>query len=172
MKANIVARHILGYVFGTALFFFAIPFGLVGLAALDPLPSEPFPAHAALRLIPSLPFLALGLFFVVWSNVFLFKIGKGGPADGFNIAISPRTKNLVVSGPYRLTRNPMVFGAFSTYIGLGILLLSPLVLGALVVCLGLSSLYLRCTEEKRLGKDFGDVYSAYRKNVPMIFPKL
>lgn len=172
MEAKTVARHIAGYLFGITLFFLVIPFGLVKLAALDPLVSAPFPGLAALRLIPSLPLIALGLFFVIWSNVFLLKVGRGGPAEGFNIAISPRTKNLVVSGPYRLSRNPMVFGAFMTYFGLGWFCLSPLVLVVLAASLGLGVVYLKATEEKRLAKDFGGVFAAYRKSVPMIFPKL
>jgi protein-S-isoprenylcysteine O-methyltransferase Ste14 len=102
----------------------------------------------------------------------LFKIGKGGPTDGFNIAISPRTKNLVVTGPYRLSRNPMVFGAFSVYFAIGLFLFSALVLFTLAVFLGLSVVYLKQTEEKRLTRDFGEAYVAYRKKVPMIFPKI
>lgn len=125
MNAKTIARHVVGYLFGIALFFLVIPLGLIELAAIDPLVAAPFPASAALRLVPSLPLAALGLFFVIWSNIFLFKIGRGGPAEGFNVAISPRTKNLVVSGPCRLSRNPMVFGAFTAYFGLGWFCLSP-----------------------------------------------
>jgi protein-S-isoprenylcysteine O-methyltransferase Ste14 len=167
-----VFRHVIGYIVGLSLFLVVIPFGLIKLSALDPLIPFPFPAYWGVRLALSLLFFLPGLFFAGWSNVFLFKIGKGGPTDGFNIAISPRTKNLVVTGPYRLSRNPMVFGAFSVYFALGLFLFSALVLFTLAVFLGLSVVYLKQTEEKRLTRDFGEVYVAYRKKVPMIFPKI
>ncbi len=46
---------------------------------------------------------AAGLGFVVWSNVSLLVAGKGGPADVFGVAISPRTRQLVTSGPYQFS---------------------------------------------------------------------
>jgi protein-S-isoprenylcysteine O-methyltransferase Ste14 len=139
---------------------------------LDSWIPDAFPAFWGIRLILSLPFFLPGLFFVVRSNVFLFKIGKGGPTDGFTVAVSPRTKNLGVNGPYRLSRNPMVFGAFSVYFALGLFLFSALVLLTLAVFLGLSVVYLRKTEKKRLARDFGGAYVEYRNKVPMIFPKI
>ena len=123
-----------------------------------------------LRIIVSLPILIIGLFFVIWSNIALFRIGKGGPADGFNIAISPRTEKLVIAGPYRYTRNPMVFGAFATYFSIGIYLNSLICLMVLILSLFLAIKYLKLTEEKRLYKDFGDEFLEYKKNVPMIIP--
>ncbi|MCX6566691.1 MAG: isoprenylcysteine carboxylmethyltransferase family protein [Candidatus Aminicenantes bacterium] len=165
-------RHIIGYIVGASLFLIIIPFGLYELSLLDRTIPFEFPARVIVRLILSLPFFLPGLFFVVWSNIFLFEIGKGGPTDGFNIAISPRTKHLVVSGPYRLSRNPMVWGAFLVYFSIGLFLLSILCLIALAVFLGLGVVYLKKTEEKRLLKDFGEAFADYRRNVPMIFPKI
>jgi protein-S-isoprenylcysteine O-methyltransferase Ste14 len=43
-------------------------------------------------------------------------IGKGGPVEIGNIEISPKTENLAVSGPYKNTRNPMLFGTFLVYL--------------------------------------------------------
>jgi len=98
-KTKNVFRHIIGYIVGSSLFLVVIPFGLFKLSSPDRMIPVEFPAYLAVRLILSLPFFLPGLFFVIWSNAFLFKVGKGGPADGFNIAVSPRTKNLVVTGP-------------------------------------------------------------------------
>jgi protein-S-isoprenylcysteine O-methyltransferase Ste14 len=165
-------RHVIGYIVGSSLFFAVIPFGLFKLSSLDRMIPVEFPAYLSVRLILSLPFFLPGLFFVIWSNVFLFKIGKGGPADGFNVAVSPRTKHLVVTGPYRLSRNPMVLGAFLVYFSIGLFLFSLLCLIVLAVFLGLGVVYLKTTEEKRLRKDFGEAYADYRRNVPMIFPKI
>jgi protein-S-isoprenylcysteine O-methyltransferase Ste14 len=101
----------------------------------------------------------------------LFFIGKGGPTDGFNIAITPRTETLVVRGPYRYTRNPMVFGALSIYFSISLFFLSILCLLTMTIFSILIVFYLRKTEERRLLKDFGDEYIRYKKEVPMIFPK-
>ena len=167
-----VFRYITGYILGSSLFFIIIPLGLIKLSSLDRMIPVSFPAYLIVRLILSLPFFLPGLFFVVWSNIFLFKIGKGGPADGFNIAVSPRTKRLVVTGPYRLSRNPMVFGAFAVYLSIGLFLFSLLCLVVLAVFLGLGVVYLKKTEENRLRNDFGEAYADYRRKVPMIFPKM
>lgn len=107
---------------------------------------------------------------MIWSNVFLFKIGKGGPADGLGVSISPQTKKLVTIGPYRYSRNPMVFGAFSLYVSIVIFLNSIISLISLLIFLFIAINYLRLSEEKRLLKDFGDEYMDYKKKVSMIFP--
>jgi len=169
---NNLTRHITGYFIGISIFGLLIPYGLIKLSTWDPFIIEGLPAYLTIRIVISLPFFITGLFFVIWSNLFLFTIGKGGPADGFNIAISPRTKKLVVTGPYRYCRNPMVFGAFSVFFSIGLFMLSIVCLIALIIFLGLVVKYLKITEEKRLLKDFGDEYVDYKNSVPMIFPKI
>jgi len=164
-------RYIAGYLAGGALFLVLIPYGLVRLSQLDRIIAVEFPEFLAVRLLISLPAFLPGAVFMIWSNIFLFKIGKGGPAAGFDIAISPPTKRLVVSGPYRHSRNPMVFGAFSMYFAMGLFFFSVLSLAALTAFLGLARIYLKRSEEKRLLRDFGEEYAAYRNRVPMIFPR-
>ena len=168
---NDTIRHIIGYAIGITIFAFLIPLGLIDLSRIDHqflkivlIDSE------LLRIIISLPVFLIGVVFMIWSNIFLFMIGKGGPADGFNVSISPRTKKLVIIGPYRYSRNPMVFGAFSLYISLGIFLNSVICLLVILVFIFVIIYYLRMTEEKRLLKDFGDEYLDYKSKVPMIFP--
>jgi protein-S-isoprenylcysteine O-methyltransferase Ste14 len=166
-----ILRHIAGYTVGISVFAFLIPCGLIELSKIDHqilkvvlIDSELF------RIIISLPVFLVGVVFMIWSNIFLFMIGKGGPADGFNISISPRTKKLVTTGPYRYSRNPMVFGAFSLYLSVGIFLNSIICLITVFVFVFVVINYLRLFEEKRLLKDFGDEYSDYKNKVPMIFP--
>jgi len=114
--------------------------------------------------------LLIGIIFLLWSNLYLFQIGKGGPAEGMGVAISPRTKKLVISGPYRYCRNPMVFGALSVYLALVIYLNSISGLISLIILLCGAMFYLKYSEEKRLLRDFGSDYIEYRKKVPMIIP--
>lgn len=73
--------------------------------------------------------------------------------------------NLLTSGPYRLSRNPMYAGPVVAYAGLSLVLGSwwPLVLLPLVV-LAMHRLVIR-PEERYLGGRFGAAYSAYRTRV-------
>lgn len=164
-------RHIIGYTIGMLIFILLIPFGLFTLSVNDPILQPNITNHILIRVIISLPLLVLGLIFAIWSNVWLLKTGKGGPTDVFNIAISPRTKKLVIIGPYQYCRNPMVFGAFCVYFSVGLFMLSITSLILLIFFLLLIAVYLRSTEEKRLTQDFGDDYIRYKSKVPMIIPK-
>lgn len=164
-------RHIAGYAIGFFFFLVAIPFGFARLAAFDHRLWALRPiGGAAVRLAISIPVFAVGIVFMIWSNWALFKIGQGGPTDAFGIAVSPRTKELVIAGPYRLTRNPMVFGALCIYFSFGIFLNSILCPAVVLAATPLFALYLRATEEKRLSRDFGQAYIYYQRTVPMIFP--
>ncbi|MCX7679709.1 MAG: isoprenylcysteine carboxylmethyltransferase family protein [Spirochaetes bacterium] len=170
-NAKEIIRHIVGYAVGISLFVVLIPYLLWFAAAhLDPFRSIHF-LHSCIRIAIATMLGAVGIVFVVWSNAALFFIGEGGPTDGFGIAISPRTKHLVTSGPYRYTRNPMVFGAVCCYLAWGIHLNSCVVLAIVIAAVPLFLLYLRTTEEKRLLRDFGNEFLEYKKNVPAFFPK-
>jgi protein-S-isoprenylcysteine O-methyltransferase Ste14 len=166
-----IFRHILGFTVGLGMFAVVVPLGLYYLSqAIDQsLGLERF-GPLIVRLILGLPFLLVGIFFVLWSNFFLVTRGEGGPADGFGVAISPRSQKLVVTGPYRYTRNPMVFGALSSYLALCLLLGSFGGLAALAVFVPLAVRYLKLTEEKRLARDFGEEFEAYRRAVSMVIP--
>jgi protein-S-isoprenylcysteine O-methyltransferase Ste14 len=164
-------RYIIGYIFGFSIFILLIPFGLYELSTLDYLVSDNVLIRSTIirYVISSLIFI-VGAYFAIWSNVFLFKIGKGGPVDAFGVSISPQTKKLVTIGPYRYSRNPMVFGAFSIYFSLVIFLNSIIGLISLLIFVFLAIVFLKLSEEKRLLRDFGDEYLEYKKKVSMIFP--
>ncbi len=164
-------RYIIGYILGITIFIVLIPFGLYKLSRLDILLSGSALFYSdILRYILSSLIFIIGVYYIIWSNIFLFKIGKGGPVDGFGISISPQTKKLVTTGPYRHSRNPMVFGGFSTYLSIVLFLNSITGLIFLMVFLLIAVYYLKASEEKRLLKDFGDEYIAYKKEVSRIFP--
>jgi len=171
MKQQIVLRHIVGYLAGFSIFVAGIPFGLYLISmSLDRYLPINLIALVALRIALSLLIGGVGIIFILWSNLWLFFVGKGGPADWFGTQISPRSQHLVISGPYRYTRNPMMFGALSSYLGLAVFFNSAICL-ALVAALSVgASIYLKTVEEKRLLKDFGDAYQQYRKSVSMLVP--
>jgi protein-S-isoprenylcysteine O-methyltransferase Ste14 len=164
-------RHIAGFTVGLCLFAVAVPLGLYELSeGIDELLGLERFGPPALRLALGLPLLLLGLLFVLWSNVSLVIRGSGGPADGFGVAISPRTEKLVVSGPYQYSRNPMVFGVLSAYFSISLFLGSGGGLAVLAVLSPLFVFYLRRVEEPRLLIDFGEKYEEYRRTVSMIIP--
>jgi protein-S-isoprenylcysteine O-methyltransferase Ste14 len=81
-------------------------------------------------------------------------------------------RRLVVRGPYRFVRNPMISGVIFVLLGEALLLLSlPHALWALVF-LGLNLVYIPLIEEPQLELRFGDPYREYCRNVPRVVPRL
>jgi protein-S-isoprenylcysteine O-methyltransferase Ste14 len=162
-------RYLLGYAVGFSIFIVAIPCAIYYVSGVF---SEPAILNNHMVLVIAVLLGSIGIFFVLWSNAVLFLKGKGGPTDGFNVAISPRTRHLVVTGPYRYSRNPMVFGAFCCYFALAFLWNSAPALLFLAVFYIFAVNYLKATEEKRLLRDFGPEYAEYQKSVNMILPRV
>lgn len=168
---NRTLQQVIGYALGGALVLVAIPFAFYALSrAIDPvLGFALFPSDAA-RIAVAAALTLIALPFAVSSLVVQNTVGGGGPLEGANIEISPRTRHLVVVGPYRYTRNPMLFGAVSLYFAFAVFLDSPTALAAVVLFAALMLIFVKLTEEKRLLKDFGEEYEKYRARVSMFIP--
>jgi protein-S-isoprenylcysteine O-methyltransferase Ste14 len=81
-------------------------------------------------------------------------------------------RRLVVRGPYRYVRNPMISGVVLVLFGEALLLLSrPHLLWALTF-LGINALYIPLLEEPLLEQRFGADYREYCRNVPRLLPRL
>ena len=164
-------RFISGYLIGGLVFLYLLPLGLFELSRLDYLFNyKMIISSLVIRFVLSGVIMIIGIVFMIWSNVFLFMIGKGGPAEGFGVAISPRTQKLVIRGPYRVCRHPMVFSLFLIYLSVVLYLNSLMALIMLILLLIMAALYLSYSEEKRLRRDFGEEFLTYKKKVPMIIP--
>jgi protein-S-isoprenylcysteine O-methyltransferase Ste14 len=166
-------QYIIGYVFGGLLFLFLMPYGLYRVSKrLDhriPIQLIPFPA---LRFLISTILFIIGWIFGIGSNIILNIKGEGGPVEFANVEISPKTQNLVETGLYRYTRNPMLFGACMIYYAVAIYLNS-IVAFILVTLFSIFMLiFVKLTEERRLLKDFGSEYEEYRQKVSMFIPWL
>ena len=171
MKKTVIKKHISGYTVEFFLFILFVPALIQGISQIkSPLFQTPISTLNFITYIIATPFFVIGVIFAIWSNIELFKIGKGGPADIFNIAISPRSKKLVTVGPYRYTRNPMVFGMTAIYFSIALYLNALMSLIFVILFLSAISIYLKLTEEKRLLRDFGDEYLHYKNNVSMMIP--
>lgn len=169
-------QYIVGYVVGGLLFMGVAPYGLFLISKiLDqrlPLEWAPPLALRLAALLLSIVLFVVGLIFAVSSNVYLRVQGEGGPAEFAGVEISPRTRHLVVRGPYRYTRNPMLFGACMVYYAAALFLHSIPAFGLAALFNIVMMVFVKLTEEKRLLRDFGGEYEAYRAKVPMFFPRL
>jgi protein-S-isoprenylcysteine O-methyltransferase Ste14 len=164
-------QQLIGYFLGGLMVLILFPLGIYLLSkTLDDLIHFQLISSFALRWVITIILLAVGAVFAIWSLIIQNIIGQGGPVEVANIEISPKTKNLVVTGPYRYTRNPMLFGTFMVYSAYAILLNS--ITALLIVCVFITLMlsFVVRSEEKRLLKDFGSQYEEYRKRVSMIIP--
>lgn len=111
--------------------------------------------------------LVLGGLLLVARTVALFAaVGAG------TLAPWDETRRLVVRGPYRYVRNPMLSGVFSILLGEALLLGStPLLLWFVAVVVA-NALYMPLVEEPGLKRRFGAEYEVYCANVPRWIPTL
>jgi protein-S-isoprenylcysteine O-methyltransferase Ste14 len=169
MELKKTLRSIAGYVIGGPLFLLLVPYALYKLSLVIGLNIK-LTDNSDLRIIIAAIIFIIGMTFAIWSNITLHKIGKGGPLQGAGIEISPKTQKLVITGPYKYTRNPMMFGACMYYYSLAIFYNS---LSCILVVTGfmiIALTYLKLSEEKRLIEDFGKDYEDYRKKVSFFIP--
>ena len=81
-------------------------------------------------------------------------------------------KHLVVEGPYRYVRNPMISGVVFILAGESLILLSRTHAAWLLIFLCMNLIYIPLLEEPVLETRFGDAYRMYRRHVRMIIPRV
>jgi len=113
-------------------------------------------------------FTILGISIVWWSYAYLLLIGGGSPSPHLG-----GPKKLVTTGPYAIVRHPSVIGKFFGVLGMGCFFASQTFLFIFFPLLIIYSLiYNRFYQEKGCEENFGNQYLLYRKEVPMIIPRL
>lgn len=81
-------------------------------------------------------------------------------------------RQLVVLGPYRYVRNPMISGVVFILFGeAGLLVSIPHLVWALSF-VALNTIYIPLMEEPQLAARFGDSYREYCRHVPRLVPRL
>lgn len=148
------------------IFFFTICLLFILFALmLDKLFNFPKPLPFPVQIIISIPVILIGIFLVLWS-IFNFLRVRGTP-----VPFNPPPK-LVMTGPYKYVRNPMLSGAFFQFFGLGILLNSISLFFIITpVFILFSILELKYVEEPELEKRLSKDYIEYKKKTPMFFPR-
>jgi len=91
-------------------------------------------------------------------------VGGGTPAP-----VDP-PRHLVVTGPYRLMRNPMYIGVTLLLAGEALYFAAPSLAIYTVACFAAFHAFVVLYEEPRLRRQFGDEYAAYRASTPRWMP--
>jgi protein-S-isoprenylcysteine O-methyltransferase Ste14 len=110
--------------------------------------------------------LILGLALAIWTVRLQLTIGQGTPAPW-----DPPVK-LVVQGPYRHVRNPMITGAFLIIAAESLFFHSCFTSLWLLIFIGLNLVYIPRVEEDELAKRFGEEYLRYLDHVPRWIPRV
>ncbi len=81
------------------------------------------------------------------------------------------TRKLVVEGPYRRTRSPMISGVLIVLLGESILFSSLPILSWFLLAWAINHIYFIKSEEPALLARFGGDYRVYKENVPRWIPR-
>ena len=110
--------------------------------------------------------MGVGLALGFWTASLFVRVGQGTPAPW------DPPKNLVVRGPYRHVRNPMISSVLFMLLGEALIFQSWPIGGWGLFFFAVNFVYFLLSEEKALERRFGDEYVAYKANVPRWLPRL
>jgi protein-S-isoprenylcysteine O-methyltransferase Ste14 len=110
--------------------------------------------------------IALGVALLAWTVALFATVGHG------TLAPWDPTSRLVVVGPYRHVRNPMISGVLAVLLGEAALVASPPLLLWFAAVFAVNAVYFPLVEEPGLRRRFGADYDAYKANVRRWLPRL
>jgi protein-S-isoprenylcysteine O-methyltransferase Ste14 len=113
--------------------------------------------------------IAVGLGLVIWTVVLFDRVGRGTLGLG---ELMGEPVRLVVRGPYRHVRNPMISGVLCILLGEAAIAASVSLLLWFAIFLTVQATAIRLWEEPHLARRFGGEYLDYRRNVPRWIPRL
>jgi protein-S-isoprenylcysteine O-methyltransferase Ste14 len=118
-----------------------------------------------LVLLTALCLLVVGLFLAATTTRLFLQLGNGTPAPW------DPPKSLVIKGPYRYVRNPMIIGMLCILTSEALLFWSlPLAYWTLIFFIA-NLVYFPLVEEKKLRMRFGTQYEEYTHHVPRWIPR-
>jgi protein-S-isoprenylcysteine O-methyltransferase Ste14 len=120
---------------------------------------------AALVGLAAIALIVSGFLLWLWTVRLFSQIGKG------TLAPWDSTGKLVVAGPYRYVRNPMITAVLAVLVGESVLFGSPLILAWAALFFVLNAIYFPLVEEPELESRFGEEYLDYKRNVPRWLPR-
>lgn len=111
------------------------------------------------------PLAIVGGYLMIHTTLLFKQVGHGSPAPWDPI------NQLIIIGPYRYVRNPMISGVVFTLFAIGLFFQSIWVLIWGIIFLVVNLLYLPFVEEKNLIARYGQAYIDYKNQVPRFIPK-
>ncbi|MGB7868488.1 MAG: isoprenylcysteine carboxylmethyltransferase family protein [Mycobacterium sp.] len=113
--------------------------------------------------------IAGGLGMWLWTVSLFDRIGKGTLGLG---KLMGEPVHLVVVGPYRHVRNPMISGVLAILLGEAALAASGSLLLWFAIFWTLQEMAIRFWEEPHLTQRYGNEYVDYQQNVPRWLPRI
>jgi protein-S-isoprenylcysteine O-methyltransferase Ste14 len=141
-----------------------IPMAIVTAGDVNDWELEHLARAATIALGAGLIACGLGLF--AWTVRLFAQIGRG------TLAPWDPPERLVVAGPYRHLRHPMITGVALVLAGETLALGSTGIVIILAAFVAINALYLPLVEEPALVRRFGANYERYMANVPRWIPRL
>jgi protein-S-isoprenylcysteine O-methyltransferase Ste14 len=160
-------RHLISILVFPVTMTLVIP-ALIVVAPDVRMPDLSSPATVGLTTVGGL-LIACGLGLMIWTVTLFHRVGKGTLGVG---AVMGEPVHLVVRGPYRHVRNPMITGVLCILLGEAAITASGWLLGWFAIFLTFQLIAIRFWEEPHLVKRFGNEYIAYRRNVPRWIPRI
>ena len=148
---------------GTVLVFIPAVIVLLTMGSRFP-PELTNPSHILFWL--ALLAASTGATLCVWAVKHFIRYGEGTPAPW------DPPKKLVIGGPYRHSRNPMITGALLLLLAEALFLRSWFIGAWMLLFFAGNAIYFPFVEEKGLEKRFGEEYRKYKSRVPRWIPRL
>lgn len=120
----------------------------------------------------SFSMLAGGAIMLAGLMLFAWSLGMFATKGDGTLAPWDPPRTLVVAGPYRYVRNPMISGVVIVLFGEAVLWRSMLHLEWAATFLALNVVMIPLIEEPMLRARFGEPYDDYRRHVPGLIPRL
>lgn len=115
--------------------------------------------------LAGLALIAAGMALWLWTVRLFARVGKG------TLAPWDPTRKLVVEGPYRHVRNPMISAVLAVLLGEAALLGSAGIAVWAGAFAAINTAYFILGEEPGLERRFGDQYRIYKREVPRWIPR-
>jgi protein-S-isoprenylcysteine O-methyltransferase Ste14 len=160
-------RHLLSFLVAPVVMTVLIPLSIANSTGARA-PALTSPARIGLVIIGGL-FIVAGLSLFVWTNSLFDRIGKGTLGIG---KLLGEPVHLVVRGPYRHLRNPMITGVVCILLAEAAITASTSLLFWAAAFFAVVALVIRGWEEPHLTMRYGDAYLEYWRNVPAWIPRL
>jgi protein-S-isoprenylcysteine O-methyltransferase Ste14 len=160
-------RHLLSFLVAPVVMTVLIPLSIAGSTGLRA-PELTTPGRIGLAVIGGL-LMVVGLGLLIWTVVLFDRTGNGTLGVG---RVLGEPVHLVVRGPYRHVRNPMITGVVCILLGEAAMTASTWLLLWSVTFFGVLAIFIRAWEEPHLKKRYGDTYIEYWRSVPGWIPRL